>query len=294
MERRRRPTVSLAWNAVGNVPEPALAPRWADRREKRRDGQTQPGPLCRSVGSSKRTEGTSAASISRPSSGLATSTSSAPPVAARRRCCCDCSPRTAQGRSIAVVDLRGDLFDRILEIIAAAKPQPNPSTITLLDLRDPGRIVGFNPLSGAGEPHSRAYLVLDAIKSHADSWGIQLDETLRNSLIALAEANLSLIELEPLLTDDLFRLKVLQQSTDPSVHAFFERYGALSPERRQSWYLPVLNKVTPLLGMPRLRLLFGAPNPLDLSSILDRPGSVLLVSLAVDRFTRPPGWSGAF
>lgn len=189
----------------------------------------------------------------------------------------------AENRSVAIIDLRGDLVDRVLARLAAAEPQQNEDRVVLLDLRDSERIIGFNPLTGSGEPHSRAYLVLDALKAHADSWGIQLEETLRNSLILIAEANLSLLELEPLLTDPAFRAAVLHQTTDPSVFSFFERYNALSPERQQAWFLPVLNKVTPLLGVPRLRLLFGAPNCIDLRRAINTKGTILLVALAVDR-----------
>lgn len=190
----------------------------------------------------------------------------------------------AERRSFAVVDLRGDLIDRVVRRLAARETKASFQSIWLVDLRDSDRIIGFNPLTGCGDPHARAYHVLDALKSHSDSWGVQLEETLRNGLIALAEANLSLIELEPLLTESGFRESVLQQGNDPSVQAFFERYSSLSSDRQQSWFLPVLNKVTPLLGIPRLRLLFGAPNSIDFNNILNTAGSVLLISLAVDRF----------
>ena len=102
----------------------------------------------------------------------------------------------AEHRSIGVIDLRGDLIDRVLKRVAVSKPRVDPASVLLLDLRDNARIIGFNPLSGAGDPSSRAYHVLDAIRSNSDSWGIQLEETLRNGLIALAEARLSFIELE--------------------------------------------------------------------------------------------------
>lgn len=189
----------------------------------------------------------------------------------------------AENRSVAVIDLRGDLVDRVLARLAATDPQVSPDRVRLLDLRDSERIIGFNPLAGGGDPHSRAYLVLDALKAHAGSWGVQLEETLRNSLIALAEADLNLLDLEPLLTDASFRNAILHRTTDPSVLAFFDRYGALSRERQQTWFLPVLNKVTPLLGIPRLRLLFGASPCIDLKQSINTEGTILLVALAVDR-----------
>lgn len=189
-----------------------------------------------------------------------------------------------EGRTVAIIDLRGDLVDRaILRIASLESPDLAPNVL-LLDLRDPDRIVGFNPLRGSADPHSRAYLVLDAMRSHSESWGIQLEETLRNSLIALAEADLSLLELELLLTQRVFRDDIVHRSQDPSVTSFFDRYNSLSTERQQTWFLPVLNKVTPLLGIPRLRLLFGSPNSIDFKQALDTPGKIILISLGVDRF----------
>lgn len=190
----------------------------------------------------------------------------------------------ADKRTVAVIDLRGDLVDKLLDRLDPNQHETLARRIQLLDLRDPNRIIGFNPLVGSGDPHSRAYLVKDAIKVHSDSWGVQLDETLRNGLIPLSEANLSLLELEPFLTDGAFRQSIVSRSTDPSVTSFFSRYDALSAERQQAWFLPVLNKVTPFLGIPRLRLLFGSPNCLDFKASLDAPGRILLVSLGVDRF----------
>lgn len=191
----------------------------------------------------------------------------------------------ADHRTLALIDLRGDLVDRVLTGLAH-QPRPDlQQRVTLIDLRDSDHVVGFNPLAGSGDPHARAYHVLDALKSQAASWGIQLEETLRNALIALATAGYSLLELEPLLVDQTFRRSVMQCQGDPGVIAFFDRYDALSGDKQQAWFLPVLNKVTPLLGIPRLRMLFGAPNPVDLSQSTEIPGSILLVALAVDRLS---------
>lgn len=190
----------------------------------------------------------------------------------------------ADKRTVAVIDLRGDLVDKVLARLDLKESETLAKRVQLLDLRDPDRIIGFNPLIGGADPHSRAYLVRDAIKAHSDSWGVQLDETLRNGLIPLAESNMSLLELEPLLTDRAFRQRLVGQSSDPSVASFFSRYDALSTERQQAWFLPVLNKVTPFLGIPRLRLLFGSPNCLDFKAALDTHGAILLVALGVDRF----------
>ncbi|HEY3413899.1 MAG TPA: type IV secretion system DNA-binding domain-containing protein [Armatimonadota bacterium] len=190
----------------------------------------------------------------------------------------------AAGHSFCVIDLRGDLVDRVLRRLAAVGPEKVRGRLAMLDLRDERVVLPFNPLAGPGDPYGRALHVLSVIKAQADSWGVQLDETLRNALMVLAETGWTLLELEPLLSNDAFREHVLAGVSDTYVRGFFERYNALSPEKQMAWRLPVLNKVTPLLCLPQLRRLFGAREAFDLGGFFNgEPGAMLLVSLAVDR-----------
>ena len=194
-------------------------------------------------------------------------------------------------RAFCVIDLRGDLIDRILTRLARAETDMGKAVerLLLLDLRQEEHAVGFNPLAlsplaGGGDAHSRAFHILGVLRQQADSWGIQLEETLRNSLIALAETGWSLLEIEPLLSHAPFRERVLAGVSDDHVRAFFTRYGRLSEDRQVGWRLPVLNKVTPLLALPHLRRTFGQRRTFDIRSLLDgTPGQIILISLAVGR-----------
>lgn len=190
----------------------------------------------------------------------------------------------ARGRTVVVIDLRGDLVDRVISRLSALPADSKiADRLCVIDFRDESSVVGFNPLQGHGEIHSRAYHVLGVIQRQADGWGVQLDETLRNVLVALAEAGLSLLEIEPLLTQSTFRAAVLSQTTDPFVRSFFGRFDGLSPDRQTAWVLPVLNKITPLLAIPRIRRTLGSSWTLDVAKLLDSPGKIVLVALAVDR-----------
>ena len=191
----------------------------------------------------------------------------------------------ANGRAFCVIDLRGDLVDRImLRLAAAAPPESWRERLLLLDLRRGEHAVGFNPLAGEGEVYARALHVLSVLKVQSDSWGVQLEETLRNCLLALAETGWTLLEVEPLLTSVSFRAEVMRGVTDARVRSFFDRYGQLSQANQTTWALAVLNKITPLLSIPSLRLLLGQRQALSLEALLERqPGMVVLVSLAVDR-----------
>ncbi len=191
----------------------------------------------------------------------------------------------ANHRAFCVIDLRGDLVDRILLRLAAkAPPEAWRDKLLLIDLRDENHVVGFNPLAGDGDIYNRALHLLAVLKYQMDSWGIQLEETLRNSLLALAETGWTLLEVEPLLTNAGFRAEVLRGVTDSRVRSFFERFEKLSAANQTTWTLAVLNKITPLLTIPAMRLMFGQQDSFSFRSLLDRqPGMIVLVSLAVDR-----------
>lgn len=185
--------------------------------------------------------------------------------------------------SLVVVDLRGDLVQGALGLCAGLGV--DEERVRLIDLRERGGC-GFDPLRGAGEAYIRALHVLDVVAAESESWGVQLEETLRSALLLLAGAGETLVELERVFYDDRFRHNCLQCITDHGLISFWGRYEEMSAERRQTWALPVLNKVTPLLAVPVLQEVLGTSSPLDLGAFLSRPGSVLLVSLSVDELHR--------
>ncbi len=188
------------------------------------------------------------------------------------------------GHSVAVVDLRGDLVAGTLSL--CERLGVGPERVSLLDLREKSRVRGFDPLSGAGEPYVRALHALDAVSAEAESWGVQLEETMRSAFLLLAHARRPLTDLERLLSDRRFREDCLGTVEDEALARFWQRYGAMSDERQAAWTTPVLNKVTPLLAVPVLRRVLSGEEGICLGAVLAEPGSVLLVSLAVDELHR--------
>ena len=184
-------------------------------------------------------------------------------------------------RAAIIIDLRGDLVDRILARLASSGQLPK---LCFIDLREDEHIASFNPLSGSGETYARALHLLDVIRHIAESWGVQLEETLRNCLLLLAAGGYSLLDIEALLEDESFRSEALRRCTDPHIASFFERYNRLSPERQQAFSLPVLNKVTPLLCVPQIRQMLEGRGGIDFKTLMDEPGQVVLIALAAHRF----------
>jgi hypothetical protein len=184
-----------------------------------------------------------------------------------------------EGHSFAVLDMRGDL---VAAALALLEGRVDPKKVLLYDLREKENPLGFNPILGPGEPYFRALGVLDVVRAASDSWGVQLDETLRNALLLLAEGKQTLVQLERVFHDEAYRSLLLEHCTSDSVLNFFERYGELSSEKKQNMAMPVMNKLSMLLSAQALVRTLGHQSPPDLGRHLNTKGSVTLVSLAVD------------
>ncbi|KAA0233848.1 MAG: DUF87 domain-containing protein [Armatimonadetes bacterium] len=184
------------------------------------------------------------------------------------------------GLSLVIIDPRGDFCLSCLEL--CARFGIGPAKIRFFDLRDKKNPWGFNPLVGSGEVHQRVLSVLGAIEAQAEASGVQWPETLRNALMLLAEAGLSLVHLEAVFYSPNLRRQLIERCKSESVRGFWERYGALSLDKQATLAQPVMNKISLLLAAESIRRTFGQSEPVNLKSQLDMPGSVTLFSMAVD------------
>ena len=191
--------------------------------------------------------------------------------------------------TVAVLDMRGDLIDKILSSVAG---KIDHDRVHLIDLRRPELSLGLNPFQYGNDPYSAALQIHGILRAAADSWGVQLDETLRCSLIALSYARKALTDLAELLTNSAFRQSVLSGVDDAYVKEFFRRFDALSPDKQSQWVLPVLNKVSAFLSHPTVRSILAEKRPIDLPAVLDTPGSILLIALGTDRLHSLAGTFG--
>ncbi len=182
--------------------------------------------------------------------------------------------------STVLFDHRGDLANGLVELAAG---RVHPENFALLDLRDKDRPLGLNPLIGSGEFYIRALGVLDAIEVESSTWGVQLEETLRNALLALATVGASLVDLDSLLHNARCRRVVIRGLTNERLRSYWERFDMLSPERQALLASPVLNKLSALLSVDTIRAVLGHPDPIDLTAHLSTRGSIFATSLAVDQ-----------
>ncbi len=186
----------------------------------------------------------------------------------------------AAGRTVVVVDPKGDLVADVLERV----PDDRVGDVILLDPTDATRPVGLNLLGGAAESPE---LVTDQVVSvfhhlYSAFWGPRTDDILRAALLTLAaEPGMTLVEVPLLLTDEGFRRRMVAAVDDPvALEPFWAWYEAMSPAERAQAIGPVLNKLRTFLLRRRLRNVIGqAQSTFELERVLSER-KILLVSLA--------------
>ena len=183
------------------------------------------------------------------------------------------------GRSVLVLDPKQDLISDVLARI----PEERTGDVVVIDPSSPCP-VGFNPL-GFTSYRNKA-LIADAVLSvlreiWADSWGVRIQDILSASLLTLAEIDgASLLWLQPLLTDENFRRKIVRDIKDKvGLMPFWNEYESLSDLQRQQWIAPVLNKLRQFTLRPGLRNVLGQPHPKFSLMDLFTQRKIVLVSL---------------
>lgn len=165
------------------------------------------------------------------------------------------------GRSVLVLDPKNDLVTDVLARI----PEERAGDVVVIDPSSPCP-VGFNPLGF--QSYRNNALIADVVLSvlreiWADSWGVRIQDILSASLLTLAEIDgTSLLWLQPLLTDNLFRRKITSQIKDKvGLMPFWNEFEALSDLQRQQWIAPVANKLRQFTLRPGLRNVLGQAHP---------------------------------
>ena len=201
----------------------------------------------------------------------------------------------SDARAVVLLDYRGDLADRVCKRLAARyDPEELADRLLLIDLRTPPAAAGipqeaftvpFNPLTQCGpNPYTRAFFVLDVFEQHLGAaLGVQISETLRNCLLALAMTGRTLLDIELILSSDEARAEILSQVADTGVLRFFARYAALNEAQKMLWANPIQNKISPWIAHPVLKNMLGSSISVSIQDFLDqRPNAIILFCAGAD------------
>jgi hypothetical protein len=185
-----------------------------------------------------------------------------------------------------IIDPHGDLVEDIKGYLCLSEPGQSEKflreNVILIDPTDPKKTVCFNPLEkipGITAAEQAGELVGVFKKIWQDSWGARMEDLLRNSLIALTENEMTLVELPPFLSDNVFREKILEKVKHPICRQYFQRFNSLRQGLRDEWAESTLNKVNAFLSHDLIRQVFvSVKSSFNLREIMDNK-KILLVKL---------------
>lgn len=198
-----------------------------------------------------------------------------------------CEQDIRAGRGFFIFDIHGELTPAVLSLIAAEEDRLNldlSEGVIVIDPVDPTHSVGLNPIEGQ-DLFVHISQVVEVLRQRwsLHTFGARTDELLRNSLLVLAENDLTLLELGLLLTDAPFRTACLTHVTNAEIRDYFEtRYEVASDAMKAVMREPILNKVGTLTADSHFRFILGQRSTFSLARAMDE-GKWVIVNLAKGR-----------
>lgn len=185
------------------------------------------------------------------------------------------------GRGYGVIDPHGDLIRDIIDYL----PE-EPDNVIHVDLTDPKYVIGFNPLEQQKgiDPYTQALELVEVFRKIwdlTDATTPRLLEILRNSVYTLIEAGGTMLDIEPLLTNQEFRIETIKNVKNEAVHSFWHnRFAKWDNRDRVSNIESTLNKVSTFTSDPRIRMMLSSKkSTIDIRQIMDA-SMVLLINLS--------------
>lgn len=186
-----------------------------------------------------------------------------------------------RGNGICLIDPHGDIAKKILEYI----PKNRISDVIYFNPADLEYVIGFNPLYDI--PKHQQHLVVAGLlatfkKIWVDSWGPRLEYILRYALLSLCSyPNATLLDIQPLLTNYLFRQKVLSFCTDQYLRSFwYHEFDKYSPQLKSEAISPILNKTGLFVAITQLRNVIGqCTSSFSIAEVMDKK-KILICNLA--------------
>lgn len=176
-----------------------------------------------------------------------------------------------QGHGIAIIDPHGDLAEDLLHHL----PTHRTDHLVYFNPGDVDHPIAFNPLANV-PPDDRPLVasgIVDAFKTiWGDSWGPRLAYILHNCIAALLDCeNTSLLGVNRMLIDPIYRRWVVKQVRDPFIKQFWEmEFEGWDARFQREAIAPVQNKIGALLQSPILRNILGqVRNKVSISFVMD-------------------------
>lgn len=181
-----------------------------------------------------------------------------------------------KGNGVCVIDPHADTITAILQHI----PEHRKKDVVYFNATDTTALPAFNPLYNVPEEQRQlvaSEMIATFKKLFLDAWGSKMEYILRFSILTLlAYPGATLLEVNSLLIDKAFRMKVLAHIRDSFILSFWEKeYNLYSASTQASTILPIINKIGVLLANDILRGIFGQQRSLSLEQCMNEHKIVL-------------------
>lgn len=188
------------------------------------------------------------------------------------------------GCSVLALDPKPEsVRDLLSAAIAAGVPPEDIVVLTPGDSNAP--VPGWNPFLVDGEsPEQSAASVKEFLQGLTSTWGVLMDEVLRNALLICAYHRLSLYECVALITNDPYRRALLSEpppnassAYSQAVDFFQQDFDSWGSSQRDTSVRSVKTRVNDLLGKPFLAaLLCARRNTLNLADLWQKRRVVIV------------------
>lgn len=183
------------------------------------------------------------------------------------------------GYGVCFVDPHGDSSEYILDRI----PTHRQTDVIYLNPGDLEFPIGLNILENNSEPYLTASGLMAVFnKIWSGLWSARMEYILNNTLLALLETpGNTLLGVVKMLTDDTFRIKIVQKIKDPLVKNFWtQEFANFNVRYRQEAISPILNKVGQFLSSEIIRNILGQQkSSINFREIMDGQ-KILIVNLS--------------
>lgn len=185
------------------------------------------------------------------------------------------------GEGMAFIDPHGSAIEALLDYI----PEDRLDDVVYFAPFDMENPIAFNIMEDVGV--DKRHLVVSGLMSTfkkiwVDAWSARMEYILTNALLALIEyPDTTLLSVNRMLADKVYRDKVVAHIKDPAVKAYWVDEFASYTERFAAEALPAIqNKIGQFTGNPLIRNIIGQPHSsFDVRKMMDER-KILLINLS--------------
>ncbi|HUX80983.1 MAG TPA: type IV secretion system DNA-binding domain-containing protein [Candidatus Paceibacterota bacterium] len=185
------------------------------------------------------------------------------------------------GEGFAFIDPHGGTVDHILDFI----PEERIKDVVYFAPFDMEHPIAFNVMEDVG--YDKRHLVVSGLmatfkKIWEDAWSARMEYILTNTLLALLEyPDATLLGVNRMYTDKLYRQKVVDNVKDPVVKDFWTKEFANYGDRYTQEATPAIqNKIGQFTGNPLIRNIIGqSKSSFDIRTMMDEK-KILIINLS--------------